>query len=103
MIKVTVMYPNQEGSHFDHDYWTGTHFPLLSRLLGPALTGAGAEKGLGGPVPGSPALYTAIAHLYFDSLDSFQASFAPVAAEVLGDLANFTDVSPVIQISAVLV
>ena len=35
MIKVTVLYPNEEGKTFDHDYWTSTHLDLVQSLLGP--------------------------------------------------------------------
>ena len=35
MIKVTVLYPNEEGKKFDHGYWTTTHLNLVQSLLGP--------------------------------------------------------------------
>ena len=41
-------------------------------------------------------------HLYFDSLAEFQAAFAPVATTLLGDIPNYTNVQPVIQISEVM-
>ena len=28
MIKLTVMYPNLKGSHFDWDYYINVHIPL---------------------------------------------------------------------------
>jgi uncharacterized protein (TIGR02118 family) len=96
MIKVTVMYPNREGGAFDFAYWTAT------QLLGPALKGAGAEHGLTGPLPGSPAPYVAIAHLQFDSVDAFQSAFAPHAVAIMGDIPRFTNVNPTIQIGEVL-
>jgi uncharacterized protein (TIGR02118 family) len=102
MIKVTVMYPNREGGAFDFAYWTATHLPLAAQLLGPALKGAGAEHGLTGPLPGSPAPYVAIAHLQFDSVDAFQSAFAPHAVAIMGDIPRFTNVNPTIQIGEVL-
>ena len=61
------------------------------------------EKGLGGGAPDSPATYAAMGNLYFDSLDSFQNSFGPNAEKIMGDLPNFTNIEPVIQISEVMI
>ena len=102
MIKVTVMYPNTADGRFDFDYWAKTHFPLVGRELGEALKGAAADRGLGGPAPGSPATYVAIAHLLFDSVEAFQAAFAQHGAAIMGDLPNYTNLTPIIQISEVL-
>jgi uncharacterized protein (TIGR02118 family) len=60
------------------------------------------EHGLAGAAPGAPPTYVAMGHLYFDSLAEFQAAFAPVAATLLGDIPNYTNVQPVIQISEVM-
>ena len=47
MIKVTVLYPNEEGKSFDFDYWTGTHMDLVNRLLTPmGLLRGELEKGV---------------------------------------------------------
>jgi uncharacterized protein (TIGR02118 family) len=99
MITVTVSYPNTPGSKFDWDYYMGTHVPLVQSELGAALIGASVDEGIAGGAPGEPATYTAIARLHFESVDAFQAAFGPVAEKVLGDIPNYTDVSPVIQIS----
>ncbi|NJM25975.1 MAG: EthD family reductase [Bacteroidia bacterium] len=34
MIKVSVLYPAQEGATFNMNYYTDTHAPLVVRLLG---------------------------------------------------------------------
>jgi uncharacterized protein (TIGR02118 family) len=54
MSKVTVVYPNTAGSHFDIRYYCDTHIPLVRRLLGPALKGLAVEHGIAGATPGSP-------------------------------------------------
>ena len=48
MIKVTVVYPNTPGSHFDIRYYCHIHIPLVGRLLGPALEGVAVEHGIRG-------------------------------------------------------
>lgn len=42
-------------------------------------------------------------HLFCTSLEEFQAGFGPHAQEIPGDIPNYTDLSPVMQISEVVV
>ncbi len=55
MTKVSVMYPNAEGKHFDMEYYVNKHIPLVGKLLGAPLKGTSVEKGLGSVAPGSTA------------------------------------------------
>ena len=71
MIKISAMYPNNEGSKFDMDYYCNNHIPMLKELLGPSLLSMTVEQGLAGVAPGSPAPYIAMGHLFFESLESF--------------------------------
>ena len=59
------------------------------------------EQGLGGVAPGSPATYIAMGHLYFDSVEAFQTAFGPHSESIMGDIPNFTDIQPTVQISEV--
>lgn len=101
-IKVSVLYPAGEGKTFDMQYYQNTHIPLVVELLGSALKGTGIDSGLGGTAPGSPAPFMAIGHLYFNSVEEFGQSFGPNAAEIIADLANFTNIEPVVQINEVI-
>ena len=51
--------------------------------------------------PGSRPAYTAMGHLYFESLDAFQAGFAQHGQTFMADVRNYTDIEPQIQISDV--
>jgi uncharacterized protein (TIGR02118 family) len=102
MIKLSVMYPNGDGKTFDMNYYLNTHIPLVAKLLGDAVKGATVEEGLGGVAPGSTATYAAMGNIYFDSMESFQNSFGPNAPQILGDLPNFTNAEPVVQLSKVM-
>lgn len=102
MITVAVLYPNETGAKFDMRYYLEQHIPMVKRLLGPALKGVIVEQGLGGGTPGSKAAYAVVCHLRFDSVESFQAAFAPHAATVQGDIRNYASAEPVIQVSEVL-
>ena len=101
MIKVTVFYPNEEGKKFDMEYYCNKHLTMLQQKLGSALKGLDAEEGLSGAEPGSPATYIGMCHLYFDSVDAYQTAFGPHAESIMGDVPNYTDIQPIIQISEV--
>ena len=79
--------------------------PLAIQLLSahPGYNGVSVERGIGGGVPGTAATYVAMCHFLFDSAESFSAAFAPNAAQLQGDIPNYTDAEPVIQISEVLI
>jgi len=99
MIKVNILYPNNEGTWFDVDYYCNVHMPMSIRMLSPALKGVSFESGLSGTTPGSKPTYIALCHLRFESVDAFLAAFSPHAEELQGDIARFTNVEPVIQFS----
>ncbi|MDP9203676.1 MAG: EthD family reductase [Gemmatimonadota bacterium] len=101
MIKVSVLYPKTEASTFDLAYYLEKHIPMVRAKLGPACKRAAVEQGLAGAAPGSPPAYAVMGHLYFDSVESFQASFGPHADVIMGDIPNYTTVEPTIQLSEV--
>ena len=98
-ITVTVMYPNTPGSRFDMDYYLGSHFDLVGRLWGPKLLSARAVKGLATPDPDTPPPYQVMAILELASIEDLQGLIKAHGAEVMGDIPNFTDAAPTIQIS----
>jgi len=102
MIKVSVFYPNTPGARFDFDYYTNSHLPMVRDKLGAACQGVAADKGIAGGTPGAAAPYVAIAHLYFESVEAFNTAFGAAANEILGDIPNYTDLTPDLQISEVL-
>lgn len=102
-VKVSVLYPNGEGKTFDMDYYTNKHIPMVGGLLGDAVAAATVESGLGGAVPGSAATYIAMGNLYFESMESFQNAFGPHAAQIMGDVPNYTNSEPIVQISKVVI
>jgi len=98
-ITVTVMYPNTPGSKFDMDYYTSSHFDLVGKLWGDSVLSVRAVKGLGTPDPDTPAPYQVMAILEFESMEILQKTLGEHGAEVMGDIPNFTDTAPVVQIS----
>jgi uncharacterized protein (TIGR02118 family) len=75
--------------------------PMVKSKIGPSCVGFNVESGLAGGAPGSPAPYVAIGALLFESLDIFGAAMAAHGAEIMADIANYTDAQPIMQISEV--
>ena len=103
MIKLSVMYPQTPDAWFDHDYYRDKHMPLVQQRLGAACKRYTIDKGLSGATPGAPPAYVGLAHLYFESVDALQAALAPHAKELMADVPNYTNLTPVMQVSEVVV
>ncbi len=95
------MYPNQQGIRFDMAYYCARHIPMVRQLLGSALIQVAVEEGIAGMTPGSPAAFVAMGHLSFESMGAFQEAFTPHAPQIVGDISNYTNSQPTIQISTV--
>jgi uncharacterized protein (TIGR02118 family) len=94
MIRVSVTYPSGEGSTFDHDYYKATHVPLVNSVWKPL--SSEIDRGLQGPSVGA-------VHFTFPDMAAFEAAMAdPGTANVMADVANYTNIAPVIQISEIV-
>jgi len=94
MIRLSVLYPSSEGSTFDHDYYRDKHVPLAVKSWG--LDGAEIDKGIDGP-------YVAAVHFRFESMEALGAAMGqPGTAEVMADVANYTNIAPVLQTSEIV-
>jgi uncharacterized protein (TIGR02118 family) len=103
VIKVSVMYPNRPGARFDHEYYRDKHMPLVKARMGDHCKYYTVDKGLSGAGPGTEATYVGMCHLFCDSVAAFETGFGPHAEEIMADIPKYTDLSPVIQISEVVV
>ena len=94
MIRLSVLYPTTEGATFDHDYYRDSHVPLALKTWG--VEKADIDKGMSGP-------YVAAVHFTFDSMEAFQAALgAEGTPAVQADVANYTTIQPVMQISEIV-
>ena len=102
MIIVSVTYPASEGSRFDLDYYQSKHLPLVRSLW--RQSGLVAEmylRGISAP-GGGPAPVHLTALLTFTSADDFARAVELHGKDVMGDIANFTAVRPVLTINEAL-
>ena len=103
MIRLAVLYPNKEGSKFNHDYYVNRHIKLVNEKLKPmGMTKVEIDKGIGSMAPGSPPPYVAIMYMTFNSIEEFQKALAAHNDELSADIPNYTDIQPQVQISEVV-
>ena len=94
MIRVSVFYPAGDDATFDHDYYRDSHVPLCLRTWG--IDKAEIDKGVNGP-------NVAAVHLFFDSMDAFGAAMgSPGTATIMADVANYTNITPALQVSEIV-
>lgn len=95
MIGLTILYPREEGSTFDIDYYTNSHMPMFVGHLGDACHGWGVVAAQG-------PQYHAVAWATIESVDALNATLAEHGPEIMGDVANYTGVSPTLIIGDVV-
>lgn len=103
MIKVNVMYPYTEGVRFDHAYYRDRHMPMMQARLGGACAYYTIDKGVAGRAPGSPPVFVAMCAFICDSAEAYEAAIQPHRPEILADIANYTDIVPIVQLSEIIV
>lgn len=100
MVSVTVLYPKTADSQFDMDYYVNKHIPLVKERLTPiGLIGVNLLQGLAGAAPDSPPAYVVIGNLNFGTIDELQNALGTHGPELIGDIPNFTNTEPIMQIS----
>lgn len=99
MIRVAVIYPNEQDKTFDCDYFIKNHMPLVVEKYTPfglIKTEVDAAKVKEGE---QAAPYIAIGYMMFESTKSFMQAYKAAGHEIMPDIVNFTDIEPKIQIS----
>jgi uncharacterized protein (TIGR02118 family) len=95
MIRVSVLYP--QGGKFDFDYYVKKHMKLAHKLLDPfGLVKTEVDKSVG------EAPFIAVGHLLFNTIEEMQRGLHAHDPDLAGDLANFTDVKPLFQVSEII-
>jgi uncharacterized protein (TIGR02118 family) len=99
VIRISAVYPNSPGSHFNGAYYQGSHTALAMKLLGPhGLQSVRVTLGVAG-LDGAPPAYWAIGEMVFSSREAFEKAVAESGAALFADTPNYTNASPVMQVS----
>jgi uncharacterized protein (TIGR02118 family) len=93
-IRLSVYYPKTEGASFDHEYYRDTHVPLCCAIWRPDR--AEIDMGVEGP-------YVAAVHFLFGSpVRMREALENPGSVKIREDVANYTTITPMRQVSEVI-
>lgn len=100
MATLSVSYPRVPNATFDLDYYRTKHLPLVVRLWGDAgLVGGEALVGKAA-ADGSESPFLAIGIIHFESAQALQQALTgEQATEIIGDVENFTNVQPLLQVN----
>jgi len=101
MFCVSVAYPRKDGGTFNFEYYTKKHVPLVARLVGANAVKAEVRKGVASP-DGSAPSFVCLANFWIKSAQEFQATLATHGKEIMGDIPNFTNIQPILQVDEVL-
>jgi uncharacterized protein (TIGR02118 family) len=99
MVTISVLYPKTDQSTFDYSYYTAKHLPIVRERWGSmGLVSLTPIRGVA-TLDGSTPSFEFLGLLAFESMEAMQAALAAHGAEVIGDVPNFTNVTPIIQVN----
>ncbi|HEX5737603.1 MAG TPA: EthD family reductase [Hydrogenophaga sp.] len=102
LAKVTGIYRWTDGAHFDHGYYGTAHARLTTDLLSPlGLLRFESDRTVseGSPKPGE---VVATSNAYFSTIAEAHTALRKAGAALAADLANYTNIRPVLHVSEVL-
>ncbi|MCP4380813.1 MAG: EthD family reductase [Hyphomicrobiales bacterium] len=99
-VSLQVLYPTDNGTTFDHDYYTSKHAAIVGQHMGPHFDTVSISKGLAGG-PDIPAGYHVITTLTFADQAALDAALA-AAGPVMEDVPNFYSGQPQVLIGEVV-
>lgn len=101
LFKVEILYPNGEGKTFDMDYYESKHMPMVAAFLGKNLKFYEIDKGIAGRTANDKVPYIAVGYFYVKNVAEYNKTIGENREAIIGDIKNYTNIQPVIQISEV--
>mgnify|MGYP001596058670 FL=1 len=101
MYCVSVYYPNKEDAKFDLEYYTTKHIPMVAGYIGDNVVKAEVHKGVASG-DGSPAKFVYTGSIWINSVERFRATMAEHGGAIMGDIPNYTNIEPILQVDEVL-
>ncbi|MEX2296271.1 MAG: EthD family reductase [Dongiaceae bacterium] len=99
-LSLQVLYPTDNGSTFDHDYYMSKHMEVVANSIRGHIERVTVTKGIAGG-PNVPAGYHAIATILFADKAAMDAAMASVGPAV-ADIANIYNGTPQMLIGEVV-
>ena len=92
----------KSGVRFDHGYYMSKHLPMVGAIMGPHGVKRVEVVKIGPNPDGSTPQYQVMFSAYFESSAALQKAMAePRMPEIMGDIPNYTDITPVLEISEI--
>ncbi len=101
MIKVAILYPNEEGKNFDMDYYEKSHMPMMAKILGKNLKFYEIDKGIAGRSANDKIPFIAVGYFYCYNHADYNAAIAASREAIMNDIPKYTNIQPIIQISEI--
>ena len=99
-LSLQVIYPITDDTHFDYDYYLGTHMPMVGEHMGAHIASVLVTKGLASGPDAPPEVY-AVATMTFADQSALDAALG-AAGPVIADIGNFTNTRPQMLIGEVI-
>ena len=98
MYIISIHYPNAESATFDFDYFRTRHLPEVGKAFGPFGLGYASvlrgEQSLDGE---APAYFATVILSFRDEQGARNATASDGAKALMADVANYTNVTPILQ------
>lgn len=101
LYTVSVMYPGASDKTFDMNYYEKNHMPMMARILDKNLKYYEIDKGIAGRTANDKAPYVAICRFYCYDTAAYRNSIAKNIDTIRKDIAKYTNIQPVVQMSEV--
>lgn len=103
MYKITILYADAEGKHFDMDYYEKNHMPMMAGFIGDNLYFYEIDKGISGRNAAEKAPYVAVGYFFIKDTLAYNKAIAANIDAVRADIPKYTNIQPAIQVSEIRV
>ena len=101
MFKVAILYPGGDNKTFDMEYYEKKHMTMVAGFLGGNLKLYEIDKGISGRTPTDKVPFVAVGYFYVSDVAEYNKAIAQNRDTIIGDIKNYTNIQPVIQISEI--
>jgi uncharacterized protein (TIGR02118 family) len=99
MLSVNVVYANRIDATFDFEYYMAKHIPMVSQLLQTTIE---VHRGVASADGSQPSI-VCVARIAIRNLEEYQAGMAAHGQQIISDVANYTNIQPMVQIDELVV
>ena len=102
MIRITLIYRDSEGAHFDLDYYVNQHVEMSKRLLSDCGLFSIEVQRRVRTLDGGELDVLCISHVDFKTEDGLSKALKIHGADLMADFPNYTNIDPDIYVCRVL-